>query len=398
MRKSSFLVLVGLVLLLVLPDLAGARQRSGSVTVTPLVGVYVFEGAQRLDTSGSYGLVVGYDFDRRIGVEGSFQYIATTPSDAPTVDVDVYSLRMDLLYHFFPNARLVPYLALGAGGLRLETAPVDVGYNSFQAAYGGGLKYFLNDSIALRVDARHIVDFGGRNIMDRGQVHGRALSNLSVAAGLTFQFGGQALPPAPLKEQKMASASAVADSQIARPAEAEAVVAPAPEVAPLPAPETEPIQTVSSAPASLPQISRVADVPTWPVGKVPPPGTLVQVAESPRDEPLFFLLSLEFASNSSRLAPRYNSALEKAGQLFRRFPGVTIRCEGYADSTGNSTYNLGLSLLRAESVCHYLQDHFDLDGKRLEVKAYGESDPVAGNDSPEGRQANRRVLIRTINP
>ena len=67
--------------------------------------------------------------------------------------------------------------------------------------------------------------------------------------------------------------------------------------------------------------------------------------------------------------------------------------EGYTDSTGPEEYNLGLSLRRAESVSNYLMDNYGITSDRIVGNYYGSANPVAGNDTAEGRAINRRVEV-----
>src|SRR5690606_813015 len=70
-----------------------------------------------------------------------------------------------------------------------------------------------------------------------------------------------------------------------------------------------------------------------------------------------------------------------------------IRVEGHTDSVGPEAYNQGLSERRANSVREQLIQEYKVDQSRLEVRGYGESRPVAPNDTAEGRQQNRRTDI-----
>ena len=76
-------------------------------------------------------------------------------------------------------------------------------------------------------------------------------------------------------------------------------------------------------------------------------------------------------------------------------PFATAKIEGYTDSVGTDAYNLKLSDRRAKSVFDYLTSR-GVDPARLKSKGFGEADPIASNETDEGRQQNRRVmLIRT---
>jgi OOP family OmpA-OmpF porin len=71
---------------------------------------------------------------------------------------------------------------------------------------------------------------------------------------------------------------------------------------------------------------------------------------------------------------------------------VVVEVAGHTDSTGSETYNQGLSERRANSVKDYLTSQ-GVTATRLSAKGYGEAQPVASNDTKEGRAENRRVEL-----
>ena len=74
---------------------------------------------------------------------------------------------------------------------------------------------------------------------------------------------------------------------------------------------------------------------------------------------------------------------------------LEISIEGHTDNTGDDKHNKDLSQRRAKSVRQFLIETYGIEGKRLESKGFGASNPVDTNDTPEGRQNNRRVeLVR----
>ncbi len=79
--------------------------------------------------------------------------------------------------------------------------------------------------------------------------------------------------------------------------------------------------------------------------------------------------------------------------FFQKNPQVTAEIDGHADSTGPTAYNQNLSFKRAQAVANYLVGK-GVDPKRLTVKGFGESQPVAPNATSEGRQKNRRVELK----
>jgi OOP family OmpA-OmpF porin len=74
-----------------------------------------------------------------------------------------------------------------------------------------------------------------------------------------------------------------------------------------------------------------------------------------------------------------------------KYPDTKIAIEGHTDSIGSNEYNQKLSERRANSVKNYIIDNFGIDAKRLRAEGFGETRPIADNNTDEGRQRNRRV-------
>lgn len=89
--------------------------------------------------------------------------------------------------------------------------------------------------------------------------------------------------------------------------------------------------------------------------------------------------------------PEARATLEKLARLAELRPGP-VRIEGHTDSVGSERFNLVLSELRAHVVALELA-RLGVDPKRLEPVGRGESEPVAANDTEEGRARNRRVVV-----
>ena len=77
-------------------------------------------------------------------------------------------------------------------------------------------------------------------------------------------------------------------------------------------------------------------------------------------------------------------------------PGWLIVVAGHTDNTGNAQLNQTLSQKRAEAVRDWMRDTGDVPASCFAVQGYGESHPVATNDTPEGRALNRRVEISLV--
>jgi outer membrane protein OmpA-like peptidoglycan-associated protein len=90
----------------------------------------------------------------------------------------------------------------------------------------------------------------------------------------------------------------------------------------------------------------------------------------------------------------YYSALDEMGEQVKGdLSQIKVIVAGYADSTGSKEYNHDLSLRRSEEVKNYLVDECGIEKERIFLKAYGEENPAASNDSEEGRSFNRRALL-----
>lgn len=97
-----------------------------------------------------------------------------------------------------------------------------------------------------------------------------------------------------------------------------------------------------------------------------------------------------FAFNSDNLGSSAQSNLDKLVTILNKYPDTNITVLGHTDSKGTDAYNLGLSERRATSVVSYLRSH-NIASSRLKAQGMGESDPIASNDTEEGRASNRRV-------
>lgn len=99
-----------------------------------------------------------------------------------------------------------------------------------------------------------------------------------------------------------------------------------------------------------------------------------------------------FASGQSALSPQGLQELERIALVLAVNPAERATIEGHTDSQGRHGSNQALALRRADAVRQALID-LGIAASRLGTRALGDSDPAASNDTPKGRQANRRVEI-----
>ena len=104
-----------------------------------------------------------------------------------------------------------------------------------------------------------------------------------------------------------------------------------------------------------------------------------------------------FAYDSANISPAFAPTLRKVAGFMERRPRTRARIIGHTDSVGSNSYNMDLSLRRAESVAAFLNGQ-GVHPRRLFTDGRGKQDPIASNATPEGRQMNRRVDIILLRP
>lgn len=102
---------------------------------------------------------------------------------------------------------------------------------------------------------------------------------------------------------------------------------------------------------------------------------------------------LAFAKGSAAVQSGLFAEVERMTTILNRFPKTVIQVGGHTDSQGSAAYNFTLSQQRAGAVIN-LMTQLGLSQTRIEAMAYGETLPIATNDSEAGRQINRRVEIK----
>lgn len=107
------------------------------------------------------------------------------------------------------------------------------------------------------------------------------------------------------------------------------------------------------------------------------------------------LQGVTFASGKWELTPNAQYILNGVAESLRANPSLRIEIAGYTDSTGSRRKNIWLSQTRAESVKLYLTQR-GIARERMLTRGFGPDDPVASNDTPEGRDANRRVEVHRL--
>jgi OOP family OmpA-OmpF porin len=145
--------------------------------------------------------------------------------------------------------------------------------------------------------------------------------------------------------------------------------------------------------------------------KVPPPAPTPAPAPAPAPPPpppppppapevgskIISLDGAHFDFDKATLKPEGHAKLDQAAAVMAEHATITVAVEGHTDSVGSDAYNQKLSERRAQAAVDYLVSQ-GVDASRLQPTGYGESKPMASNDTADGRAQNRRVdLVVTDN-
>jgi outer membrane protein OmpA-like peptidoglycan-associated protein len=122
-------------------------------------------------------------------------------------------------------------------------------------------------------------------------------------------------------------------------------------------------------------------------------GTGVSVTRNGNDIVLNMPGNVTFQTASSDLNASFFGVLDSVAIVLKEFDKTLVDVEGHTDSVGADDYNLQLSQQRAGTVAGYLRTR-GVNDKRIVAVGAGENEPVASNDSPDGRQQNRRVELK----
>lgn len=274
--------------------------------------------------------------------------------DRMGTDFYQYGLGADLQYAFGNRDALTPYLLAGAGASYNDVVPSsNDGWDYFVNA-GAGLtrNLFGFENLRWRLEGRAIYD----NFMD-GMVDYR------ISAGLEFALRRPREP-----EVREVIREVVREVVREVPVVKEVQVAAAPGN-----PDLDGDGIVNEA-------DKCPDTPRG--AKVDATGCVIEQTLTMRD--------VTFETNSAKLTLNGRRILDTVVAFLKSEPTVNAVVEGHTDSRGSDAYNQKLSQARAAAVRDYLVEH-GIPASRLESAGFGESRPVASNDTDNGREMNRRV-------
>ena len=303
------------------------------VTINAGAGYWFFDrelnGAELDDTSTPF-VSAEWAFNDTWAAEILYADAETNLEGGP--DTDVSTWQLGVLYYagsyIGEGMRLRPYAVLGGGEIDIDAGSFDTVETIANA--GVGVRWMLSQRVGLRLESRAVYSF------DESE------TDILTSAGINFYMGqvDPDAPPAPGDED----GDGVTDDRDRCP--------------------------------GTPAGTRVdADGCPLPVAKV-----------------ASVKLKVNFGFDSTQVQEQYFTDLAELAEFLKRFSELQVDVEGHTDSTGPEDYNMGLSQRRAEAVVNYLVSQHGIDASRLEAKGYGETAPVASNDTEAGRAENRRVM------
>ncbi|GJM12107.1 MAG: porin [Pseudohongiella sp.] len=316
---------------------------------------YIAPGLQWMDFDDTTGLAddinyffgIGYDFTDRISFELSTFDLDSKPSGGREIDLDHY--KLDLIYDLGVNlGAFDTFVLTGLGNTSFG------GENDTLWDIGGGVSYKISDQWSWRTAVRNF------QYMDRDHEDG----DVGIDTSLIYRFGGSESRPA-----------------VAR----QATAAPRPAAAPAPA--ADPDSDGDGVPDSRDRCPNT-------------PRNLAVDADGcpiPVEEVATVELMVNFDFDRSEVKPEYFSEIEEVADFMARFPDIDIELEGHTDSRGTEAYNLGLSDRRVAAVRQVMIDRFNVAPNRVSSRGFGESQPIASNDTDAGRAQNRRVMTVIVN-
>lgn len=442
---KKYIITLCLLGIVAIPITAKAEHRFNSFEVSPMVGWFLFE-YEDINDAPVYGLRLGVNFTLHTALEFGMEWIPTEYD----VSEDDFSLglgHLSFVYNFLTN-KFVPYAFIGGGIAHNRYS--ELAANKDQLfRYGAGLKYYVHEDIALRMELCHMLAFDKDYHNDYWHLG-------EATIGATFLFGGQAkdsdMDGVPDKKDECPNTPAMVlvdekgcpldtdgdgifdgldkcpetpegalidDNGCPSDSDADGVLDGLDDC-----PDSPPGQEVNEKGCPM---DSDGDGVNDPMDDCPGTETDVPVDEKgcPKDsdndgvhdgidkcpdtapgveidadgcevlKEQFTLEGVNFESGSAELTPDSLAVLDRLARVLKHHSEVIIEIQGHTDSLGPDGLNLRLSEERAMSVMEYLVTR-GISAERLKVKGYGEVQPIATNSTPEGRAQNRRVDVVQI--
>jgi len=358
--------------------------------ISPMA-TYTLADSDRGTKNGLGGTVaIGKQFQKRFAFELAAHYASFKPdsSGADSAKLVAGGIRGLL----FPTSGGLYGLA-GLGYGRFKDHPgLDPDYRTILWTVGMGYLLGPFDLGATGISLRAEVAF--RSDMHRGEMtsdkYNNALNEGVASVGLLIPIGANPAPaaaPAPLVAEPEPEAVAVVALAEPTDTDGDGVTDGADQC-----PDTTAGAAVDATGCPLPATE--APAPPGPDCKSPESGASVSL-EGCKAGDKIVLRGVTFEFDRANLMPNAKTILDQAGDALLSAQNIRVEIAGHTDARGSEAYNARLSYQRAQSVMNYLTER-GIAADRLSAKGYGESEPVADNETDEGRELNRRVELKIL--
>ncbi|GGE61734.1 porin [Streptosporangium jomthongense] len=346
-------------------------ERKETVYINPFAAFQLFDDKRDLSETGTFGVGLEYRFAPNWAVEALY---SRADADRKYVDgsSEFEELRLDATYYFAPQDKAWnPYVSVGAGhadfgvGDTISYNTAGTGHDETRVNVGTGFRYNVTDSLALRGDLR---EFHGID---------ESTFDTQVSLGISFAFNRTVGTSAPAPRSPVdTDGDGVPDARDA-------------------CPDTPRGAEVDSRGCELDSDNDgVVDsqdlCPNTTAGAVVDETGCEGVTETIET----FTIEVQFPTNSSVISNAYDDEIRRVADFLSENPETIVEIAGHSDSTGDAGYNQSLSQRRAEAVADRLTGPLGVDPEKVSARGYGESQPVASNDTAAGRAQNRRVEAR----
>lgn len=343
-----------------------AEDKPYSIFAT--TGQYYYDEETDIDNDMPVTFGIGYQFAPRWGGEFSYTNITSETETNPALDTDAVQFQLDGLYHFGDLAsKWKPYVVGGLGNRNLEVGRVE-GTNTY-FNFGLGTKYAVSEMLQLRGDVR------GYNDVDDSYL------DYGFNLGLAFVFGSASTSskPAPVAAAPVAAVDkdtdgdGVFDSADKCPTTPEGVAV-----------DYQGCALDSDNDGVADYKDECAETKAqFEVDEKGCPTTLTETITAS--------LEVKFENNSDAIKSEFTSPISELAKFMTEFADTSVVIHGYTDDRGSEAYNRSLSQKRADKIKQVLVETYKIDASRIEAIGHGEDNPIADNNTAEGRAENRRV-------
>ncbi len=358
-------------------------------------GVVAYEGPESRrrghdDMDLGPGLIVGYSFSERWSVEFLGSQVE---SDFDTIfgsgDDDVTLTWLDALYKLDSNSDWQPFLLFGGGRTKYEYDGARGHSKDRQFNAGFGVFRELTEHISLRADVRGVSSRKDGGLQPFAFVGLTGFIGEGSGAGAPADSDGDGVPndqdqcPTTPPGRLVDAVGCQLDSDGDGVVDAEDECPGTP-----PGATVNPQGCVTTGDADGDGVPDDEDqCPDTEAGaRVDETGCYIVL-----EEEVTIDMNIEFDTDKAAIKPEHLEELSRAVNFLRRYPETQAVIEGHTDSDGSAAYNQGLSERRAKAVYSYLIDEAGIEAGRLSSAGFGESQPIADNNTADGKQRNRRV-------